>query len=58
MLIEHLPARSQLVLAGRGEPPLPLGRLRAERRLTEISSDDLAMSREEAEFLLRAARVD
>jgi LuxR family transcriptional regulator, maltose regulon positive regulatory protein len=58
VLVEHLPARSQLVFAGQREPSLPVGRLRAEGRLAEIGPDDLAMSQHEARSLLRAADVD
>ena len=39
----HLPAGSQLALASRAEPPVPLARLRASRDLMEIGADDLAM---------------
>jgi LuxR family transcriptional regulator, maltose regulon positive regulatory protein len=58
VLIEHLPERSQVVIAGRGEPPLPVGRLRAEGRLAEIGLEDLAMGQQEARSLLRASDVD
>ena len=36
-VVEHLPAGAQLALASRTEPPLPLGRMRAHRQLTELS---------------------
>jgi len=57
-LIDHLPQGSQLVIAGRGEPPFPLASLRAEGRMVEIGPDVLAMDRQEAELLLRNAAVD
>jgi LuxR family maltose regulon positive regulatory protein len=52
---EHLPVGSQLVLASRTRPDLPLGRLRTHRALLEIGSAELAMTRAEAVLLLRAA---
>jgi LuxR family maltose regulon positive regulatory protein len=57
-LVEHLPNGSQLAIAGRGEPPLPLGRLRAEGRVMEIGANDLAMDEHEAATLLRRVDVD
>jgi LuxR family maltose regulon positive regulatory protein len=35
-LLDHMPARFHLILAGRGDPPLPLARLRARRHLNEL----------------------
>ncbi len=57
VLADHVPPGSQLVLAGRGEPPLRIARLRAEGRLAEIGPADLALTRGEAASLLRAAGV-
>ena len=57
-LIESLPMGSQLVLAGREEPPLPLARLRAEGRVLEVRPHDLAMDHQEAGALLRNADLD
>jgi LuxR family transcriptional regulator, maltose regulon positive regulatory protein len=42
-LIDCLPPGSQLAIASRGEPPLPLARLRAEGRVLQIGPEDLAM---------------
>src|SRR5690348_5175286 len=56
-LADHVPPGSQLVLAGRAQPPLRLARLRAEARLTEIGPADLVLSAAEAGALLRAAGV-
>jgi LuxR family maltose regulon positive regulatory protein len=53
MLADHVPGGSQLVLAGRAEPPLRTARLRAEGRILEIGPDDLMLTREEASALLR-----
>jgi LuxR family transcriptional regulator, maltose regulon positive regulatory protein len=57
-LIDYLPAGSQLAIASRGEPPLPLARLRAEGRLVELGPDDLAMDHAEAGSLLAQADID
>src|SRR5262249_3676702 len=57
VLADHVPAGSRLVLAGRAEPPLRVARLRAEGKITEIGPDDLALTPEEASWLLRAAEV-
>jgi LuxR family transcriptional regulator, maltose regulon positive regulatory protein len=57
-LIDHLPTGSQLAVASRGEPPLPLARLRAEGRVLEIGPDDLAMGHQEAAALLQGAELN
>jgi len=57
VLADHVPGGSRLVLAGRDEPPVRVPRLRAEGRLLEIGPGDLALSREEAAAVLRAAEV-
>jgi LuxR family maltose regulon positive regulatory protein len=57
VLADHVPNRSRLVLAGRAEPPLRTGRLRAEGRILEIGPADLSLTREEAAGLLRQAGV-
>lgn len=54
---EHLPFVSQLVLASRARPVLPLGRLRAHGALLELGSRELAMTRSEAASLFRSAGV-
>jgi LuxR family maltose regulon positive regulatory protein len=58
MLVDHLPEGSQLAVTGRGEPPLPVARWRAEGRLAELGPAELAMSPVEAESLLAAVRVE
>ena len=57
VLADHVPAGSRLVLAGRGEPPVRVARLRAEGRLLEIGPADLSLTLAEAAVLLRAAGV-
>jgi LuxR family maltose regulon positive regulatory protein len=51
--VDHLPANVHLVLASRTDPPLALGRLRARGELSEIRTQQLAFSEEEAAQLLR-----
>ena len=57
-LIDFLPPGSQFAIAGRGEPPLPFARLRAEGRVVELGPGDLAMDRQEAGSLLEGTQVD
>jgi LuxR family transcriptional regulator, maltose regulon positive regulatory protein len=45
--VEALPAGSQIVLAARREPALPLARLRAHRCIVELGVRDLALTRGE-----------
>lgn len=40
-LLDHLPPRLHLVIAGRADPPLPLARFRARGLLTELRAADL-----------------
>ena len=53
-----MPSGSQLALASRCEPGLPVGSLRAHRRIFELRASDLAMTRSEAAALLTAAGID
>jgi LuxR family maltose regulon positive regulatory protein len=46
-LVDHVPAGSQLVLATRGEPGVPLGRLRATGDLVEVETADIALDADE-----------
>jgi LuxR family transcriptional regulator, maltose regulon positive regulatory protein len=57
-LVEHIPAGSMIVLSGRVLPELPVAALRAGGPLLEIGPYELALSRREAEMLLRAARIE
>jgi LuxR family maltose regulon positive regulatory protein len=57
-LIDQLGEGSQLVLAARAEPALPLGRLRARRMLTELRTADLAMTLTEGTALLEGHGVE
>lgn len=55
--VEHLPATLHLVLLARGEPPLPLARLRAHNQLSEIKPADLRFSPAETQAFLSNLRV-
>jgi LuxR family maltose regulon positive regulatory protein len=46
-LIEHQPANMHLVITTRVDPPLPLARLRARDKLTELRANDLRFTTEE-----------
>ena len=54
-LLEHLPPGLRLVLASRGDPPLPLARLRARGQLAELRAAELRFTAAEAASLLREA---
>ena len=45
-LLRHPPRRFHLVVLSRADPPLPLARLRARGRITEIRQHNLCFSRE------------
>ena len=57
VLAGHVPDDSQLVLAGRDAPPLPIARLRAEGKVMEIGPGDLALTLAEASSLLHEAGI-
>jgi len=57
-LLAELRPGSQIALASRSQPSLPVGRLRAQRELLEIRTEDLAMSPAEAATLLRLAGLE
>lgn len=46
-LLQHLPDHVHFVLAGRGEPALPIARFRASDQILEIQTDELRFSTEE-----------
>ena len=54
-LLDHLPPGFQVAMASRTTPKLPLGRMRVERDLMEISRDDLALDLVETVALTSAA---
>jgi LuxR family maltose regulon positive regulatory protein len=51
-LARHVPDGSVVAICSRTDPPLPIGRLRANRELTEIRARDLAMTAQESAMLL------
>lgn len=51
-LLDHLPPTLHFVLAGRGEPPLPLARYRARQELMEFRVEDLNFLPEETQAFL------
>lgn len=51
-LLEHLPPQVHLVISTRGDPALPLARLRARGELVEIRAADLRFTSDEAAFYL------
>ncbi len=51
-LIDHLPPALHFVLAGRGEPPLPLAHYRARQELMELRAEDLSFLLEETKDFL------
>ena len=57
-LVEYLPAGSQMAIAARQAPALPLARWRTRGLLTEISVPDLRLDEQEAALLLAAAGVE
>ncbi|HSS80813.1 MAG TPA: LuxR C-terminal-related transcriptional regulator, partial [Gaiellaceae bacterium] len=57
-LVGHMPPRSMIVLSGRVLPDLPVAALRAGGPLLELGAYELALSRREAELLLRAAALE
>ena len=56
-LVLHLPLGWTLALASRAKVPLPTARLRAQGGIVEVGAEDLAMSPEEASWLLEGAGV-
>jgi LuxR family maltose regulon positive regulatory protein len=57
-LFEYVPAGSQIAIASREEPALPLARWRAHGLVGEIGVRDLRLDEREAELLLEAAGVE
>ena len=57
-LFEYVPAGSQIAVASREEPALPLGRWRAQGWVHEIGVADLRLDEQEAGLLLEAAGVE
>jgi LuxR family transcriptional regulator, maltose regulon positive regulatory protein len=58
ILIENIPPGSMIALAGRSLPRMPIAALRVAGPLLEIGPYELALSRREAELLLRGSGVE
>ena len=57
-LFEYVPAGSQIAIASREDPALPLARWRAHGLVHEIGVADLRLDEQEAKLLLEAAGVE
>jgi LuxR family maltose regulon positive regulatory protein len=57
-LVDYLPTGSQIAVASREAPPLPVGRWRAQGRVQECGVADLRLDEREAGLLLAAAGVE
>jgi LuxR family maltose regulon positive regulatory protein len=57
-LAAQLPAGSQLLVASRARPPLPVALLRAQGRVLELGAEQLAMDHRDARALLEGAGVE
>jgi LuxR family transcriptional regulator, maltose regulon positive regulatory protein len=57
-LVRHAPAALRLVLSGRGQPAVPLARLRVSGDVADIGFDDLACDEDEARQLSRLLGMD
>ena len=53
-LLEHMPPQMHVAISTRADPPLPIHRLRARGQLTELRSDDLRFTADEASAFLNA----
>ena len=51
LLVERIPGNLSLILLSRADPALPLARLRAQGKLTELRSDDLRFTEKESSEL-------
>ncbi|GAA5024907.1 LuxR C-terminal-related transcriptional regulator [Actinopolymorpha pittospori] len=58
VLIHHAPPTFRLVLSGRGQPALPLARLRVAGELADVGSADLACTPEETRDLLASFGIE
>lgn len=54
-LIDHLPPSVRIVIVSRADPPLPLGRLRAQGDLVELRAADLRFTAHEASDYLNVS---
>jgi LuxR family maltose regulon positive regulatory protein len=57
-ILQAVPTGSQIAIAKRAEPSLPLGRMRADRMVTELRAGDLRMDATEAAQMLEACGLE
>jgi len=58
-LLDNMPPQMHLILSSRADPPWPLARLRARREMTELRTNDLRFtSQEAATFLNEVMKLD
>ena len=57
-LLDHAPQPLRLILATRADPPLPLARLRVAHALSELRTDELRFTVEEAGTMLAAQGLE
>ncbi|MEP6952764.1 MAG: LuxR C-terminal-related transcriptional regulator [Solirubrobacteraceae bacterium] len=57
-LLDELPAEATVALASRTPPPLPVARMRAQRRLLEVGPRELAMDLDEGAAMLARAGLE
>src|SRR5688500_8305417 len=57
-ILQAVPPGSQIAIASRAEPKLPLGRMRADRMLSEFGASDLGMDAAEAAQTLEACGLE
>jgi LuxR family transcriptional regulator, maltose regulon positive regulatory protein len=57
-ILQAVPPGSQIAIASRTEPTLPLGRMRADRMVTEFDATDLGMDAAEAAQTLEACGLE
>ncbi|OZM83545.1 LuxR C-terminal-related transcriptional regulator [Pseudonocardia sp. MH-G8] len=57
LLVRDRPPGLQIVVAGRADPPLPVGRLRLDGKLSEVRAAELQFSVAEADAVFAAAHV-
>ncbi len=53
LMLEHLPSNTQIAIASRADPPLPLSRLRARGQITELRLADLRFNPTEIDQLFQ-----
>ncbi len=55
--LDNLPPQIHLIISGRSDPPWPLARLRARRKMNELRADDLRFSSQEIAIFLNSVMM-